>query len=100
VSYEIKTLILTGEDKYTWDNPHCSDSELEDSVRVLARYHDAVFDLKPEGRRYEPRIVELLPTISGNFMKYAMWRPALPTSAQPGRARRTVTCFWIEWSFS
>jgi homoserine kinase type II len=62
---------LTGEDKYTWDNPLCSDSELEDSARVLAGYHDAVCDLKPEGRRYEPRIVELLPTISGSFMKYA-----------------------------
>ena len=62
---------LHGEDKYTWDNPVCSDTELEDSARVLAQYHSTVYDLKPEGRRYEPRIVELLPTISGNLMKYA-----------------------------
>ncbi len=62
---------LEGEDKYTWDNPACSIRELQDSARVLARYHDAVSDLKPEGRRYEPKINELLPAISGNLMKYA-----------------------------
>jgi homoserine kinase type II len=62
---------LEGEDKYTWDNPACSMKELQDSARVLARYHDAVSDLKPEGRRYESTINELLPTLSGNLMKYA-----------------------------
>ena len=62
---------LKGEDKYTWDNPLCNDDELEDSALVLARYHNTVYGLKPEGRRYEPRIIELLPTISGNLMKYA-----------------------------
>lgn len=62
---------LEGEDKYTWDNPNCSPKELESSARVLARYHSAVHDLKPEGRRYESKIIELLPTISGNMMKYA-----------------------------
>ncbi len=62
---------LEGEDKYTWDNPACTLEELRDSARVLARYHEAVKDLKPEGRRYESRINELLPTISGNLMKYA-----------------------------
>ncbi len=62
---------LKGEDKYTWDNPVCSDEELEDSARVLARYHNAVQGLKPEGKRYEPKIIDLLPTIAGNLMKYA-----------------------------
>jgi homoserine kinase type II len=62
---------LKGEDKYTWDNPLCNDTELEDSALVLARYHNTVYGLKPEGRRYEPRVIELLPTISGNLMKYA-----------------------------
>ncbi len=62
---------LTGEDKYTWDNPACSQSELEDSARVLARYHAAVSGLQYEGRRFEPKIIDLLPTIAGNMMKYA-----------------------------
>jgi homoserine kinase type II len=62
---------LKGEDKYTWDNPACSKKELADAARVLARYHDAVCDLKFEGRRYEARIIDLLPTIPGNLMKYA-----------------------------
>jgi len=62
---------LKGEDKYTWDNPTCTSRELEDSARVLAYYHNTVYGLKPEGKRYEARIIDLLPTISGNLMKYA-----------------------------
>ncbi len=62
---------LPGEDKYTWDNPDCSARELEDSARVLAQYHAAVSGLKYEGRRFEPKIIDLLPTIAGNMMKYA-----------------------------
>ena len=62
---------LKGDDKYTWDNPVCNDEELQDSALVLARYHSTVYGLKPEGRRYEPKIIELLATISGNLMKYA-----------------------------
>ncbi len=62
---------LKGEDKYTWDNPACDDEELADAARVLARYHAAVSDLQFEGRRYEPKIIDLLPTIAGNLMKYA-----------------------------
>jgi homoserine kinase type II len=62
---------LKGEDKYTWDNPACSRKELADAARVLARYHDAVCDLRYEGRRYEAKIIDLLPTIGGNLMKYA-----------------------------
>jgi len=62
---------LEGEDKYTWDNPGCTIKELESSARVLARYHSCVKELVPEGRRYEPKIIELLPNIAGNMMKYA-----------------------------
>jgi len=62
---------LPGEDKYTWDNPACSARELEDSARVLAQYHAAVSGLKYEGKRFEPKIIDLLPTIAGNMMKYA-----------------------------
>jgi len=62
---------LPGDDKYTWDNPACSQRELEDSARVLAQYHAAVSGLEYEGRRFEPKIIDLLPAISGNMMKYA-----------------------------
>jgi len=62
---------LNGKDKYTWDNNMCTKGELEDSARVLAKYHNRVYGLKPEGRRYEPGILELLSTISGNLVKYA-----------------------------
>jgi homoserine kinase type II len=62
---------LPGEDRYTWDNPACTETELAEAARVLARYHRAVHDLKPRGTRYEAGIIDLLPTISGNLMKYA-----------------------------
>ncbi len=62
---------LNGEDKYTWDNPVCTDKELESAARVLAQYHSAVYDLQYEGKRYEAKIIDLLPTIAGNLMKYA-----------------------------
>lgn len=62
---------LPGEDRYTWVNPACSQGELADAAGVLARFHDAVFDLVPRGKRYEPRIVDLLPAIAANAQKCA-----------------------------
>lgn len=62
---------LRGEDKYTWDNPVCTDYELKEAAGVLAKYHNTINDLRFEGRRYEPQIIDLLPTIAGNLMKYA-----------------------------
>ncbi|NIQ38010.1 MAG: phosphotransferase [Proteobacteria bacterium] len=58
---------LPGEDRYTWDNPACSDEELRSGAAVLAQYHDAVSDLRPDGRRYEPRIIDLLPLVAKNI---------------------------------
>jgi len=62
---------LEGEDKYTWDNPVCNENELKSSASVLAQYHSKIYDFEPQGKRYEPRIIELLPTVSGSLMKYA-----------------------------
>jgi len=62
---------LPGEDKYTWFNPACSDEELQNAAAVLAQFHDAVSDLSPEGKRYEPKIIDLLPGIAENVEKYA-----------------------------
>ena len=62
---------LSGESRYTWVNPDCSDQDLRQSAVALARYHNAVYDLIPDGQRVEPKIIELLPTIVKSFSDYA-----------------------------
>lgn len=62
---------LPGEDKYTWDNPACNDEELRNAAAVLAQYHDTICDLIPEGKRHEPRIIDLLPHIADNLKNCA-----------------------------
>lgn len=62
---------LPGEDKYTWVNPDCGEDELRNAASVLARFHEAVFDLQPAGKRYEPQIVDLLPAIAENAERCA-----------------------------
>jgi len=55
---------LSGDDCYTWVNPRCTNTHLKIAAVVLARYHDAVSDLIPAGRRREPVILDLLPMIA------------------------------------
>lgn len=55
---------LPGEDKYSWVNPKCTGKEIEAAAAVLAQFHNAVSDLDPAGKRYEPRILDLLPEIA------------------------------------
>ncbi|MBA7703766.1 hypothetical protein ES703_112560 [subsurface metagenome] len=62
---------LPGEDKYDWLNPPTSLEVYSDVAAVLARFHNAVFDLNPEGQRHEPQIIEFLPVITGNLEKRA-----------------------------
>lgn len=50
---------LTGEDKYTWVDPHCTPMEVENSAVVLAQFHNAVKDFSPSGRRFAPKIIQL-----------------------------------------
>jgi homoserine kinase type II len=54
---------LPGEDRYTWINPHCTPVEIENSAATLAHFHSALVDLQPQGRRFEAKILELLPQI-------------------------------------
>jgi homoserine kinase type II len=54
---------LPGEDRYAWVDPCCEDCEIEGAATVLARFHSAVYDLDPAGKRDEPGIVQLLPRI-------------------------------------
>lgn len=62
--------LLPGEDKYTWVNPNCDQPELVSAAGILARFHQAVTDLKPAGSRAEPKIVDLLPVIAGTLSEY------------------------------
>lgn len=62
---------LPGQDKYTWVNPACSDEELKNAAAILAQFHNAVFDLNPEGKRYEPKIIDFLPRIAENVERCA-----------------------------
>lgn len=58
---------LQGEDRYTWVDPECNDDEVISSAQTLAKFHDAVSDLIPQGKRSEPKIFELLTQIK-NFL--------------------------------
>ena len=54
---------LLGEDKYTWVDPCCEPGEVASAATALARFHQAVGNWQPQGKRDEPRIVELIPTL-------------------------------------
>jgi homoserine kinase type II len=54
---------LPGEDRYTWINPHCTPAEICNSAAVLAQFHRALIDFKPQGERSEAKIMDLLPQI-------------------------------------
>jgi homoserine kinase type II len=38
----------SGDDKYDWDHPLCTDSELQDAAGVLARYHSIIHRWTPQ----------------------------------------------------
>jgi homoserine kinase type II len=58
---------LPGEDRYTWVAPRCTQEEVKNSAIALARFHQAVSQFAPQGRRAEPRILDLLPVIAQNL---------------------------------
>ena len=58
---------LSGEDRYTWFDPHCSQQEIAAAANVLAQFHQAVRDLKPQDRKSEAKIFDLLATLQGNL---------------------------------
>jgi homoserine kinase type II len=55
---------LRGEDKYDCVDPHPSLREIRNSAIVQAEFHHAVADLIPQGQRYEPKILGLIPQIA------------------------------------
>lgn len=58
---------LPGEDRYTWVAPRCTQEEAKNAAIALARFHQAVSQFEPRGRRAEPRILDLLPLIAQNL---------------------------------
>ena len=58
---------LSGEDRYTWNDPHCTSAEITEAASVLAEFHHAVSDLAPKGSKAEPGILDLLGVIPGNL---------------------------------
>lgn len=54
---------LPGDDKYTCVDPHCTLPEIKNSAVVQARFHHAVADFSPEGLRFQPKMIDLLPQI-------------------------------------
>ncbi|KUK31228.1 MAG: Aminoglycoside phosphotransferase, partial [Thermoanaerobacterales bacterium 50_218] len=63
---------LEGEDKYTWDNPTCTDEEYVSMAEILATFHNASRGFDPRGlERVEPKIMELLPTLPRLYKEFA-----------------------------
>ncbi len=69
---------LPGEDRYTWVDPVLTQEQLVDSASVLAQFHIDAGGFVPQGKRVEPRILELLPVIA------EMW------SAWPSGSKGTI----------
>lgn len=67
---------LSGEDKYTWDNPTMNDEEYASAAEVLAVFHNASRHFDPQGlERIEPKILEFLPTLSALYREFAAIEP-------------------------
>lgn len=60
---------LSGEDRYTWIAPRCTPAEVESAAATLARFHAALQDFVPQGKRQEPRILDLLPVTASNIQR-------------------------------
>ena len=58
---------LPGEDRFTWIDPVMTPGELRSSAEVLAELHINVSGFTPQGRRVEPKIIDLLPVIADTW---------------------------------
>ncbi|MHC4792537.1 MAG: phosphotransferase [Planctomycetota bacterium] len=63
---------LTGEDRYTWDNPTLNDEEYSSAAKILATFHNAARDFDPKGlQRVEAKILDLLPTFFVGLKRFS-----------------------------
>jgi homoserine kinase type II len=67
---------LSGEDRYSWDNPDLTDAEFKSAARVLADFHNAVRDFDPGGlQRKEPPILTLWRQLADKLAWLAQQKP-------------------------
>jgi homoserine kinase type II len=62
---------LPGDDKYGWDNPSCSLSELSQAAEVLAMYHNTIFGWRDTTGWTEPGIIEQIASLP------ALWKACI-----------------------
>jgi homoserine kinase type II len=62
---------LAGEDKYSWDDPWCTEVELKNSAAVLAHYHSTIFGWEGISSWDEPRIADRIPLMARQWREYA-----------------------------
>ena len=60
----------SGEDKYSWDRPLCTDSEIQDSAGVLARYHTIIHRWTPQINAATDVTLEKLPEMRQRWQAY------------------------------
>jgi homoserine kinase type II len=70
--------ILPGKDRYSWINPNCSKNDLKNAGDILAKFHNIIFDLKPDKKRCEPKIRDLMPVIAQNISNCSKKRDETP----------------------
>ena len=61
---------LPGEDKYSWDNPGCSISELSHAAEVLAMYHNIISGWRSTTRWKEPGIIDQISNMPALWEAY------------------------------
>jgi homoserine kinase type II len=61
---------LPGKDKYSWDDPLCTDAELRDAAKILALYHNTIFEWKSINNLTDQRDMDKIPFIQPQWSYY------------------------------
>ncbi|MEE8431738.1 MAG: phosphotransferase [Candidatus Desulfatibia sp.] len=61
---------LPGKDKYSWDQPLCTDMELKNAAEILALYHSTIYEWKSEINWTEPRDIDKAPMMPAQLAGY------------------------------
>ena len=62
---------LPGKDKYSWDTPFCSDRELINAAKILALYHNTIYDWKGITSWKAPSIIHKIKLMAKQWKGYA-----------------------------
>lgn len=61
---------LPGKDKYSWDDPLCTDAELRDAAKILALYHNTIYEWKSINNLTDQREIDKIPLIQPKWSYY------------------------------